>query len=628
MTNASDIEMAVSSVFEEERGDLEMLRRLSGDNGDGCESKETIESKYPEDIDLPNSENKIAVSRCFRRCNMYILFVPLGAFLLASVVNDVVSSFNANSRINASTVIRHPMPSHELAALKEHCHCENSTENEALQTSTIIPDSNSNVFVDGKVAVEELLKTLDVYYNGYGVLQDSFALNWNSSAFSAGMNRLSDKFARAIVWKEPFVVGTIGSSVTAGHDNCAFDSYQNQLQRTIQPILSILGSGIEVRNAGQGGNCGDSHENQIWCLRTLVGDDVDTVHYSWTYFEHSDSQKYHEMFTRWTLLMEKTPVPLILNTGEGASVNVGNNRLLREYASLGYNELFMQRGLRAHVPNYPGKVWGRVGDGLHNTTRYGAVLDDLERRNSLGVEFRNWHPGPLLFQTVADSLALQYSIAIHTAITNIENILQRGDEPKIMWPHKTTLLSISDLPVPEQYPFSTIAETPSCSNFELPTFGLGQINILNSIDQFNDEFTHYNNTRANFKLWKAKASTLIPRSERHLPQCQHADYCRGYRKDASVDTNPITFRLPRMNVGFVAFCGMGKESAKNMILQNVTVWLDTVDVSSHLKQIFGKCVQVQKSFTNSVNAVDGHITLAIQFPALSDTFTITHVITA
>ena len=83
-----------------------------------------------------------------------------------------------------------------------------------------------------------------------------------------------------------------------------------------------------------------------------------------------------------------------------------------------------------------------------------------------------------------------------------------------------------------------------------------------------------------------------------------------------------------MNVGFVAFCGMGKESAKNMILQNVTVWLDTVDVSSHLKQIFGKCVQVQKSFTNSVNAVDGHITLAIQFPALSDTFTITHVITA
>ena len=29
---------------------------------------------------------------------------------------------------------------------------------------------------------------------------------------------------------------------------------------------------------------------------------------------------------------------------------------------------------------------------------------DAERRDSLGVVWRNWHPGPLLFQTVADSL--------------------------------------------------------------------------------------------------------------------------------------------------------------------------------------------------------------------------------
>jgi hypothetical protein len=37
--------------------------------------------------------------------------------------------------------------------------------------------------------------------------------------------------------------------------------------------------------------------------------------------------------------------------------------------------------------------WGYVGDGYHNTTRYGELEEDEGRRDSLGVLLRNWHPG-------------------------------------------------------------------------------------------------------------------------------------------------------------------------------------------------------------------------------------------
>ena len=62
-----------------------------------------------------------------------------------------------------------------------------------------------------------------------------------------------------------------------------------------------------MRNAGQGGGCGDSFGNQIFCMRHLLGDDVDFTIYTWTYFEAGQPQQNinnaHEAFIRWSLLM-------------------------------------------------------------------------------------------------------------------------------------------------------------------------------------------------------------------------------------------------------------------------------------------------------------------------------------
>ena len=62
--------------------------------------------------------------------------------------------------------------------------------------------------------------------------------------------------------------------------------------------MSKTGTEFTVRNAGEGGGCGDDYRNQIFCVQQNVGDDVDVVHYSWSYFE-----QVIDWSSLWTALM-------------------------------------------------------------------------------------------------------------------------------------------------------------------------------------------------------------------------------------------------------------------------------------------------------------------------------------
>ena len=77
--------------------------------------------------------------------------------------------------------------------------------------------------------------------------------------------------ARAVVWGDSFVLGTMGTSVTVGHGNCATDNYQQQLQRLMAPVWAAAGVAFEIRNAGQGGGCADNQANQAGAGREEVG---------------------------------------------------------------------------------------------------------------------------------------------------------------------------------------------------------------------------------------------------------------------------------------------------------------------------------------------------------------------
>jgi len=263
---------------------------------------------------------------------------------------------------------------------------------------------------------EEALKVvtmLDEYYSGKDrasrMLIDSWMDPWDFEdpgdvpEKRDRAAKLVDTIARALVTDDQrtFIVGGIGSSVMAGHDNCHHDSYQTQMERLWGPVWEAAGMDFAFQNAGEGGGCGDSHENQHFCVAQNVSPDVDIVHYSWTYFEGGRASWVHEDLVRWAQMLPKQPVVHIFNTGVSPKDNNQYRQLTSYYAKYGLNHFFMRSGLENGGHDYaserdretdPFDRFGRgfVGDGYHNTTRYGELEDDEGRKNSLGVVMRNW----------------------------------------------------------------------------------------------------------------------------------------------------------------------------------------------------------------------------------------------
>ena len=445
--------------------------------------------------------------------------------------------------------------------------------------------------VNALFEIQGFVRNLHDYYGERPLLEDT----WHHYPMtSRGLQRL----ASHMVEKDRFVIGVIGSSVAAGHDNCNYDSYERQLERTLTPLFARYGKTVEVRNAGQGGGCGDSYQNQIWCMRAMIGNDVDAVHYSWTYFEHGDDiLAWHETFVRWSLLLESAPVPMILNTGVGPHEGA-DDRLYSAYQSFGYNAVYLQRGLAKHL-GYA-KRWGAVGDGLHNKTRDGGD----------GVVFRNWHPGPLGFQVVADAFALVYAQALRMAMTS-------NDLPPIK------LLSQADLPNPiacdPQWCGSE--EPPSCLALEEPHFGQSRLLVVTA--ETDDLFPYPGLNGPSWEWYKPPPSRLIPRADRNRPECQHSDYCSGYKTPST--SGWITIRLPRMERGMVwVCCANGKHCGGSMA--SLHYILDGEELDTHqMTPMFGKCLQIQNGFPAQMADTSGHMYLAMQSNEVA--LRLSHVIT-
>ncbi len=451
-------------------------------------------------------------------------------------------------------------------------------------------------------ATLELRSMLKDYYGGPEVLLLTWLRQPGEPGYDAGLDFLAEKLAHALVWRDPLVVGTVGSSVTAAHDNCHDDSYQRQLERVMAPVWAAAEVPFEVRNAGQGGGCGDDHRNQIWCLKALVGDDVDIVHYSWTYFEAGNRpEPFHEMFYRWSLRLDHAPVPQILYTHDCSRASDLDRELLDLYAPFGADFLCMERGIRSR--GYPGKEWGVVGDTLHTTTREGEKPGvSKERRDSLGVVFRNWHPGPLLFQTTADALAYRYSAALLRALDQIE----ASAEPRSQWPRQLTF-DRSRLPKPRMCDPNLCGteHLPKCVAYGDPV--LGEADVL-QLESGSEEPA--------WELWRRPTPPgMIPKAERRLPECAHPTACGGFIVPAGKQAGWLTFRLPDLEVGLVAVCCASKECGQQLLDAGVTFRLDgkLPAFSPEVMWKKSKCLSVQPRFVDHYDG-SGTVTLDIRLP--------------
>ena len=260
---------------------------------------------------------------------------------------------------------------------------------------------------------EKILSLLEEYYfskdQAFRMLMTSWAVVWDFGATAPGKRdrtaKLVDTMARALVTDEQktFLMGGIGSSTMAGHENCNYDSYQKQMERLWQPVWEAAGMSFAFQNAGGGEECGDTRHNQQFCLKQNISPDVDIVHYSFTYSEDDEAHVQHENLIRWAQLLPKQPIVHILDVGyddPASNPNHPFHQLVRYYAVYGHNIFGLRAALERGGHDYESEMAravdpfdrfdsGYVGDGYHDTTRYGELEDDEVRRNNLGVVMRS-----------------------------------------------------------------------------------------------------------------------------------------------------------------------------------------------------------------------------------------------
>lgn len=270
--------------------------------------------------------------------------------------------------------------------------------------------------------------------------------------------------------------------------------------------------------------------------------------------------------------------------------NDGNNqRLFKLYgARFGFQAVCLQ-GALYQIPGYSGKHWGQVGDGLHNITRYGDQDPSLgaERKKSLGVVWRNWHPGPLGFQIASDGFAYLHISAVRHALKIIaakSNDLNRAplfsDFVEFNEPMK-----LSSLPSPLfiDNVEGSLDTPPACLNLQRPTFGNSSVSIVPPEDK--------NNPYANTELesatgsWKYKikdsdSHRLIPKAEKGRPECIHLDACGMMYADSTAQ-GWLVSKLPKMKFGRIMLCFMGTNQGAFSSDSAVEVTLNKELLPSH-----------------------------------------------
>ncbi|KAL7552156.1 hypothetical protein ACHAWF_015369 [Thalassiosira exigua] len=225
----------------------------------------------------------------------------------------------------------------------------------------------------------------------------------------------------------------------------------------------VAGMDFVFQNTGIGGNCGNSHLNQHFCLGMNMLPDMDVVHYSWTYFEHGNEIVSHEDLIRWAQLLRKRPLVhgfrtgmldnlmTLIYTSPNTTSYMPDKTPTQRCAKYGYKGLSLRTAFEKGGHDYkvektqednPIDRFGPwyVGDGYHNMTWY---TEDKEQRTSLDVVMRNWG-----------------SVG---AVVDVEPKAFAGTQP----------------------PHTQVERPPSCLNYELETCGGGRPRVVDPEDLAN-----------------------------------------------------------------------------------------------------------------------------------------------
>jgi hypothetical protein len=355
----------------------------------------------------------------------------------------------------------------------------------------------------------------------------------------------------------------------------------------------------------------------------MVGDDIDFLFYEWTYFENGAAFMYHEAITRWAALLPKAPATIIFNCDNNAW---GRPNLAETYSKWGANGINLEAGLKAGP--YKGKEWGAIGDGVHDTTRYGEGPDVSDtRKKSLGVVFRNWHPGPLGLQYVSD---LTSYLFLRAMVQAVDNILAAPKNAVKTWPQEPlediaplpTSLSFSEKENPELYKLAMLSEEPpGCYTIQKRTYGKPQTVIADNradpLNPYRDQVRKLGSGDDAWSVWDAPPNwAMVPRDERSMGDtCKPPDNCAYFVEPVSGTRTPMVFRLPKMTTGLIALCGGSGDAGKEVLSKPGAFVAEfdgkPLDPSKFTIFPHTKCLALQTKFSGPVQNKHGHLYLSI-----------------
>ena len=126
-----------------------------------------------------------------------------------------------------------------------------------------------------------------------------------------GWNLLKNRFEKKILealnnGKVDFLVGFMGSSVTAGHDSLFVQSFPILIQEIMNKTLNSLNINFISKNLGIGNNPCMPYD---LCPLTFAGSEVDLIHWEQTYnCGFGDHQMKLEQFIRQSIAIPSNPI--------------------------------------------------------------------------------------------------------------------------------------------------------------------------------------------------------------------------------------------------------------------------------------------------------------------------------
>lgn len=275
---------------------------------------------------------------------------------------------------------------------------------------------------------------------------------------------LTKKFNRALLGQGKFVIGVMGTSVTAGHDNLFNQSFPVLWGQLMQEAFTVAGVELVVRNHAMGWN--PIHPS-YFCVGEIAGQDADVIMWEFGMMAGANEDMEIEQFIRSAILMPGQPHILICDPGEGQRKPKEGEVLERRtntppapwkkaamdwYIDDGFsfatNQLMQSFMFLDHLPEY----------------QYGTFyLKDKVTDRPAG-----WHPGPHGHRFRAEILAWNYLGFFEKALAGVhEKIAAKEADLSSLLPEKLVV------PPPTQCQPELCGELAQCSTSFEPREGGG-----------------------------------------------------------------------------------------------------------------------------------------------------------